>query len=145
MTIWMLVIYLIVEATHRMMNTDNIVIDSKIMLITSFVSLACNIFNLVVLGEDHDDPLGGADSSDEGNGKEENINVKAAIIHAVGDLLQSVGVIIAAIIITIWPEYKIVDPICTYLFSVIVMFTTIPVFKECISVLMEQQPDGLDS
>jgi Co/Zn/Cd efflux system component len=86
-----------------MMNTDNIVIDSKIMLITSFVSLACNIFNLIVLGEDHDDPLGGADSSDEDNGKEENINVKAAIIHAIGDLLQSVGVIVAAIIITIWP------------------------------------------
>jgi len=73
------------------------------------------------------------------------MNVRAAIVHAIGDLLQSIGVIIAAVVILIWPEAKIVDPICTYLFSVLVMFTTIPVFRDCVTVLMEQQPSGLDS
>jgi len=73
------------------------------------------------------------------------MNVRAAIVHAIGDLLQSIGVIIAAIVISIWPNAKIVDPICTYLFSVLVMFTTVPVFRDCISVLMEQQPSGFDS
>ena len=67
LTIWILVIYLIVEATNRIMNTNNIVIDSKIMLITSFVSLACNIFNLMILGVDHDDPLAGVDSDSDGD------------------------------------------------------------------------------
>ena len=49
-------------------------------------------------------------------------------MHAVGDLIQSVGVIIAAFIIYLRPSYQIADPICTYIFSVIVMFTTVPVF-----------------
>ena len=69
------------------MDVNSIAIDSKIMLITSFVSLACNIFIIARL-EGQDDPLSGEDS--EGvttKPVEENLNVRAAIIHAVGDLL----------------------------------------------------------
>jgi zinc transporter 2 len=60
-------------------------------------------------------------------------------------MLMSVGVIIAAIIIYINEDYRIADPICTYLFSIIVCFTTIPVFKQCIRVMMEGTPLELDS
>jgi zinc transporter 2 len=59
-------------------------------------------------------------------------------------MLMSIGVIIASVIIYINPEYKIADPICTYLFSVIVCFTTIPVFKDCIRVMMEGTPENID-
>jgi divalent metal cation (Fe/Co/Zn/Cd) transporter len=61
-------------------------------------------------------------------------------VHLVGDLLQSIGVIIASIVIIFRPDFKIVDPICTFIFSVIVLFTTGPVFKECIQILMESSP-----
>ena len=37
----------------------------------------------------------------------------------------------------------IVDPICTFLFSVLVVFTTIPVAKDCIIILMEGTPVSL--
>lgn len=57
---------------------------------------------------------------------------------------MSVGVIIAAIIIYIKPELRIVDPICTYLFSIIVCFTTVPVFRECIFVLLEGTPASIN-
>mmetsp|Transcript_13525 Transcript_13525/g.13261 ORF Transcript_13525/g.13261 Transcript_13525/m.13261 type:complete len:141 (+) Transcript_13525:907-1329(+) len=57
---------------------------------------------------------------------------------------MSMGVIIAASIIYIWPEAKIADPICTYLFTVIVCFTSFPVVKECILVLMESTPGDVD-
>jgi len=32
-----------------------------------------------------------------------DLNIRAAIVHAIGDLLQSIGVIIAAVLISIWP------------------------------------------
>ena len=73
----------------------------------------------------------------------DNINVRAAVVHIIGDLLQSIGVIIASIVIYFVPEWKIVDPICTYLFSVLVMFTTIPVFIDCIKIFMESAPKDL--
>ena len=39
------------------------------------------------------------------------------------------------------PDYLIVDPICTFVFSILVMFTTIPTFVKCIGILMEQTPE----
>lgn len=74
-----------------------------------------------------------------------NINIRAAFVHVVGDMLQSIGVIIAAILITIYPEAKIADPICTYIFSILVIFTTIPVSKDCMRILMEAQPSTVDA
>ncbi|XP_055339557.1 proton-coupled zinc antiporter SLC30A2-like isoform X2 [Paramacrobiotus metropolitanus] len=73
-----------------------------------------------------------------------NINVRAAFIHVVGDLFQSVGVLIAAYIIYYKPEYRIVDPICTFLFSVLVLFTTVTIMRETLNVLMEGIPRGFD-
>ena len=54
-----------------------------------------------------------------------------------GDAIQSIGVMIAGIIVWIKPEYKIADPICTFIFSIIVLFTTIGILKDAIKVLME--------
>lgn len=77
--------------------------------------------------------------------EQKNINVTAAYLHVMGDMLMSVGVIIAAVIIYFYPGAHLADPLCTYLFSVIICFTTIPVFKECVLVLMEATPMGLDA
>lgn len=43
------------------------------------------------------------------------------------------------------PDYLIVDPICTFLFSILVMFTTMPTFVKCISILMEQTPSEINA
>ncbi|XP_061166868.1 proton-coupled zinc antiporter SLC30A2-like isoform X2 [Saccostrea echinata] len=74
----------------------------------------------------------------------ENINVKAAFIHVVGDLIQSIGVLIAAFIIYFKPEWRLADPICTFVFSLIVMVTTFKIFLDIITVLMEGTPRGID-
>jgi cation diffusion facilitator family transporter len=71
--------------------------------------------------------------------------VSAAIIHIIGDIVQSVGVVIAAIIIYINQNYHIADPICTFIFSVIVFFTTINITKKCINILMEACPENINS
>lgn len=63
------------------------------------------------------------------------------MIHIIGDIIQSVGVVIASLIIYYYPDMVIVDPICTFFFSVIVFFTTINITKTCISILMESCPD----
>jgi len=72
------------------------------------------------------------------------MNIRAAIIHLVGDIIQSIGVVIAAIIIYIHPNWKIADPICTFIFTILVLFTTIPIFRDCVSVLMESTPSTID-
>jgi zinc transporter 2 len=74
----------------------------------------------------------------------ENLNVRAAVIHMLGDAVTSVGVIIAAVIIYINPEYKWADPCITFVFSVIVLFTTLPVMSDAMRVLLEGAPDEID-
>lgn len=73
----------------------------------------------------------------------ENINVRAAFIHVLGDVIQSIGVFIAALVIYFKPEWAIADPICTFFFSVIVLFTTFSIMKDALLVLMEGTPSYL--
>ena len=75
----------------------------------------------------------------------ENLNVRAAIVHMVGDMIQSLGVIAAAVIIYIKPDWTIADPICTFLFTILVMMTTIPIFSDCLRYLMEMAPEGIET
>lgn len=66
-----------------------------------------------------------------------NINVRAAFIHVIGDFIQSVGVFAAALVIYFKPEWVIVDPICTFLFSILVLGTTYSIIGDALNVLME--------
>ena len=70
--------------------------------------------------------------------------VDAAFLHVLGDMIMSVGVILAALVIYFFPSLWYFDPICTYFFSIIVMVTTIPIIKNCIKVLMEAAPERID-
>jgi len=58
---------------------------------------------------------------------------------------MSIGVCVAGTIIYIWPEAKLADPVCTFLFSVLVCITVTPIVKSCVNVLMEGAPTDLDT
>merc|ERR1712227_712484 len=85
----------------------------------------------------------GSDPEDPHEHSHTNINVRAAFIHVVGDFIQSIGVFIAALIIYFKPEWKIADPICTFLFSLLVLFTTFNILRDTMNVLMEGTPRGI--
>jgi len=70
--------------------------------------------------------------------------VTAAFIHVVGDFLQSLGVFIAAIVIYFKPEWNIIDPICTFVFSLLVLATTISILRKTLSVLLEATPSDIN-
>ena len=68
------------------------------------------------------------------------VGIRTAFIHVVGDFVQGIGVLIAGILI--WsndnaPEYWIADPICTFIFAVLVVVTTLTVMRDAVHVLME--------
>ncbi|KAH7295999.1 hypothetical protein KP509_26G003200 [Ceratopteris richardii] len=85
------------------------------------------------------------DSSEKNRSKFSNINVKGAWLHVLGDLIQSIGVMIGGAIIWWNPEWKVVDLICTLLFSIIVLGTTIKILRDIMEVLMESTPREIDA
>ncbi|KAH9492405.1 hypothetical protein Btru_051035 [Bulinus truncatus] len=77
--------------------------------------------------------------------KHKNINVRAAFIHVVGDIIQSIGVLVAALIIKFTEDdkFKLADPICTFLFSILVLVTTVTILRDALLVVMEGVPRDL--
>lgn len=129
--IWGVTGFLVYCAVNRILYEDY-KIDAEIMLITSSIGVLINI----IMGCN----LFQGESSDGS----ENINVKAAFIHVLGDLIQSIGVFCAALTIYFQPTYVILDPICTFLFSILVLCTTIKILKDTLGVLMEATPPDVD-
>ena len=73
-----------------------------------------------------------------------NLNMHAAFLHALGDMIQSVGVIIAGALIWHWPHLTLVDPLCTFLFALIVLKSTVPILRGLIHTIMQASPPQLD-
>lgn len=76
--------------------------------------------------------------------KQRNINLQGAYLHVLGDSIQSIGVMVGGAIIWYKPEWKIIDLICTLIFSVVVLGTTITMLRNILEVLMESTPREID-
>ncbi|XP_020579648.1 metal tolerance protein 1-like isoform X2 [Phalaenopsis equestris] len=77
--------------------------------------------------------------------RKQSINVRSAYLHVLGDSIQSIGVMIGGGIIWLKPEWKIVDLLCTLMFSFIVLITTVNMLRNILSVLMERTPREIDA
>ncbi|KYQ90837.1 putative zinc transporter [Tieghemostelium lacteum] len=170
--IWALTGVLVYEGIQRVMHPPEVV-DGKIMFIIACGGLLINVIDAIILhwgsgGHGHSHGLGGGGGHSHGPSKKkksstftdrdienldghepkreiENINVHSAYIHVLGDCLQSIGVMIASVLIWIKPSWKIADPITTFIFSVIVLLTTIKLLRQSLGVLMEAVPQEIDS
>ncbi|SFM87391.1 cobalt-zinc-cadmium efflux system protein [Izhakiella capsodis] len=77
-------------------------------------------------------------------GEEKNLNVRAAALHVLGDLLGSVGAIIAALII-IFTGWTPADPILSILVSLLVVRSAWTLLRESLHELLEGSPQSLDA
>ncbi|CAJ2678920.1 unnamed protein product [Trifolium pratense] len=73
-----------------------------------------------------------------------NINIQVAYLHVMTDMIQSIGVMIAGGIIWAKPKWVMVDLLCTLIFSVISLSTTMPMLKKIVCILMERTPSEIN-
>ncbi|XP_015428895.1 PREDICTED: zinc transporter 2-like isoform X2 [Dufourea novaeangliae] len=155
--IWVVTGILFYLAVERIIH-KNFELDATVMLISSAVGVAVNLVMGLSLhqhghGHSHGHAATEKSSQIENAGiidmedfdhDRKNINVRAAFIHVLGDFIQSIGVFVAALVIYFKPTWSIVDPICTFLFSLLVVLTTVAIIKDVMNVLMEGIPKGFD-
>lgn len=74
---------------------------------------------------------------------EQTMNVRAALLHVVGDMLGSVAALVAGgvILLTGWTP---IDPLLSLLVSVLIGFSALRLLREVVHVLMEGVPRGVD-
>ncbi|MDR3058010.1 MAG: cation diffusion facilitator family transporter, partial [Prevotella sp.] len=124
----LLSIFIFKEAIERLSSPPHVI--GRGMMIISIVGLVINIIVAYILHS-------------QGSTKE-NLNVRSAFLHVIGDLLGSVGAIIAAILIMLFGWY-IADPIASMIVSLLVLYSGWNVLKESVNILMEAKPSNIDS
>lgn len=118
-------IYLLFEAYQRFMNPEPI--KSMLMLVVASIGLLANLISVFLL---------------KGHQKD-NINIKSAYLHLIGDTLSSVAVIIGGILIYYY-SISWIDPLITVLISLYIIKETYLVLYRTYKILMQSTPPGIE-
>lgn len=118
-------IFLLVEAWERFRTPEQV--DTFWMIVTSVVALSMNVFIARWLHHE----------------QKEDITVRSAVIHLMGDALSSVGIIVGAIAIRM-TGLVVIDPALSVLIAVLIFWSSWGVLKEAVNILLEGAPAGID-
>lgn len=119
-------VYIFFEAYRRFSQPPEVM--SSGMLIIACIGLLVNIIAAFILMR--------GDTS-------ENLNMKSAFLHVIGDLLGSVGAITAALLI-MFLGWDLADPIASVLVSILIIISAIRVTRDSIHILMEGAPANIN-
>jgi cobalt-zinc-cadmium efflux system protein len=114
------------EAYQRILRPEPV--DSVLMFSVAFVGLAANIFIARQLHSEHE---------------EENLNIRSAVLHVVGDAAASAAVLIGGVIILLSGFY-LIDPILSVLISVVIIVGGWSIIVDALNIFMEGVPRGLN-
>lgn len=120
-------IYIFIEAIRRFQ--EPVEIASNGMLLIAVLGLFINITSAWILTR--------------GGDVKENLNVRSAFLHVLGDLLGSVGAIIAALLIKFF-GWTAADPIASILVSILVIISGWRVTRDTVHILMEGTPGHIN-
>ena len=119
-------VYIIFEAYHRFKNPPDVA--STGMLIIASVGFLMNVAVAWILMK--------------GDTKQ-NLNLRAAFFHVLGDLLGSIGAIAAALLI-MYLGWGFADPLASVVVAVLVLISGYKVAKEAVHILMEGKPKDIE-
>lgn len=124
-TLIVICVFLLFEAYHRFVSPEEI--KSMPMLIVAAIGLVANLLGVILLKSHSKD----------------NLNIKSAYLHLIGDTFSSVAVIVGGILIYFYEIYW-VDPLITVLISLYIIKETLSVLIETYNILMQSAPKGID-
>lgn len=77
------------------------------------------------------------------HGHHDNLNVRGAFLHVLGDLLGSVAAILAGVLI-VWRNWQWADPLFSVVISLLIIFSATRLVRESVNVLLEGTPSHLN-
>ena len=113
------------EAIERMFNPVEVL--GGTMLIIAAIGLLVNVVTLLILN----------------HGGDPNLNVRAALLHVMSDLLGSVAAIGAAVVI-LYTGWTPIDPILSIVITLLILRSAWLITKEAGHILLEGAPNDLD-
>jgi cobalt-zinc-cadmium efflux system protein len=117
-------IYIVIEAVKRMVGHGHSHVDSDLMLWVAVVGFVANAISAIYLH------------------KSEHITTRSAYLHVMTDLMSSLGVIIAAVVIEL-TGWELIDPIISIAIAVMITRGAIRVIRQAGVILMESAPSQI--
>jgi cobalt-zinc-cadmium efflux system protein len=116
-----------IEGIRRFIHPENI--DFQLMIIIASIGFIVNLVLTIVLSRSMKE--------------EENLNIKSALWHFIGDLLSSIGVIISAVVIY-FTNFYFFDPLISMIIGGIIFVGGAKIVRESYLILMDSVPEQFD-
>jgi cobalt-zinc-cadmium efflux system protein len=117
-------IAVLVEAIKRFQSPHEV--KGGYVMVIAFIGLLINLYIAWLLSR-----------------SEQTINVRAAMLHVLSDVLGSVAALVSGAVIY-YTGWLPIDPILSILISILIMLSSIQLLRESMSVLMEGVPRNID-
>lgn len=122
-TLFIVAGFIMWEAYHRLMDPP--AVGSGIMMLIAFIGLLANLASAWVLLRQGD--------------VKNNINLRSAYLHVLGDALGSVGALVAGLLMQLYSWY-IADPIISVVVAVMILKGAWGLIAQSVHILMEGAP-----
>jgi cobalt-zinc-cadmium efflux system protein len=123
-TLVVIVVAIVYEAARRLVHPEPV--QGGVVVASALFAIAINGFIGLRL-----------------RGHATNLNVRAALLHVTGDLVASVGVVVAGLVILL-TGWLYIDPLLSIAISALIAWGALRILLESINVLLEGTPKGID-
>ncbi len=125
LTLLFIVGWILIEAVSRMLNP--VPVAGGTMLVVAVLGLIVNLVSFWILH----------------SGDQDNLNLRGAALHVLGDLLGSLVAIVAAVVI-IYTGWTPIDPILSVIVAGLILRSAWELVKRSAHILLEGSPDWLE-
>ena len=125
LALWAIVAVIFYEAALRLSAPGPV--EGSGLLVIALVGLALNLAVAVILF----------------SGRDQDLNLRGAFLHAAADALGATGAIVAGVVIVLTGRYW-VDPLVSLFIGMLVLYSSWGLVRESVHILMEGVPSDLD-
>ncbi len=118
-------VFLLFEAYERLVEPQEV--NSVPMLIVATIGLLANIYSVYLIKDF----------------QQNNLNIRSAYVHLIGDTVSSVAVIVGGVLIYLYNMHW-VDPVITVLISLWIIRASYKILEETYNILMQAAPKSID-
>ena len=124
-TLIIIAIGIFIEAWHRFITPPEV--DSTILIGVGALAFIINIVTAWMVKE----------------GSENDLNLRSAFLHLMGDVLSTLGAVIAGVIIA-FTQWNWLDPLVSVLIGVFILYNAWGILRQTIRILLESTPENVD-
>lgn len=125
-TLIVLSVLICIEAYQRFRQPEDV--QGWMLVWISLGGLAVNIVSAWLLSRSH---------------QHDNLNMRGAYLHVMGDLLGSVAAIAAGVLI-LWRGWRWADPLFSVIISLLIVYNSWRIVKDAVNVLLEGAPSHIN-